>query len=201
MNRGPALDMLNALVDRRGLQLLHARRRHPLREDLAEHAVPRHRRSHAVLARRRAHRHPLLEPRPQRLHLQRSSRALRLTRCSRAADVRLRRECTRPTHMSTCTRRHHENSAHRGAPRHEEGPRRDRLGALLGSDVRSARSVVRTGREVVRREAVEIDVAQVGVAVRAVGGEDAVGVALALGLLGRLDRDVAVLRRVRFRRG
>src|SRR6478609_2767719 len=50
-------------------------------------------------------------------------------------------------------------------------------------------------REVVRREAVEVDVAQVGVAVRAVRGEDAVGVPLALGLLRRLDRDVAVLRK------
>ena len=42
---------------RRGLHLLHARRRHPLREDVAERDLPGHRRAHGVLAGRHPDRH------------------------------------------------------------------------------------------------------------------------------------------------
>ena len=91
MNRGPALDMLNELADDEGFTCYTPDGGHPLREDLAERAVPGHRRAHAVLARRHPHRHDVLEPRADRLHRRDRRERLRRPVAPLACTIRRRR--------------------------------------------------------------------------------------------------------------
>src|SRR5690606_23969477 len=78
----------------------------------------------------------------------------------------------------------------RGCRGDAERPRDPRIPGAFSPHVSS---VVAARREVVGRERVEVDVAVLVALERAVGREDAVGVPLALRLLGRLNLDVAVL--------